>query len=154
MGFLVSPMMRLFSKFTVLLLFVLWCASFTSTGWQNFSLCFFFLCLSEAGLFELLMGCSSFNFFFSQNGNCWGFGSLIRVVFGKVCFLNLMNEEMGWFHYIKHWRIMLFWCILGVFVNGFSLNSWAFSMSIHSFLLWVVANVKPSGIVVSSFKHD
>lgn len=31
MGFLVSPMMSLFSKFTVLLLFVLWCASFTST---------------------------------------------------------------------------------------------------------------------------
>ncbi|KAJ6364732.1 hypothetical protein OIU76_029655 [Salix suchowensis] len=31
MGFVVSPMMSLFSKFTVLLLFVLWCASFTST---------------------------------------------------------------------------------------------------------------------------
>jgi len=67
MGFLVSPMMSLFSKVTVLLLFVLWCASFTSTGWQSFSLFFFFFfCLLEAGLFELLMGCSSFNFFFTK----------------------------------------------------------------------------------------
>ena len=153
MGFLVSPMMRLFSKFTVLLLFVLWCASFTSTGWQSFSLCFFSV-FQKLDSLSYWWGVVLSIFFFSQNGNCWGFGSLIRVVFWKVCFLNLMNEEMGWFHYIKHWRIMLFWCILGVFVNGFSLNSWAFSMSIHSFLLWVVANVKPSGIVVSSFKHD